>query len=115
MNEEIIYNNRTFRETTEPAFEYNHQDAQQYLQQLFKTQPKYQQIPAFSIRKMVINKQGKLIFFEIQFDDVANNRFLKDKWGYLIENALKTMPRWKPGKYKEIPVLFFIDGSIHLN
>lgn len=114
MNEETIYNNRTFKETTEPEFEYNHLDAQQYLQQLFRTQPKYQEIPAFSIRKMVINKQGKPIFFEIQFDDVANNRALREKWSYLIENAVKTMPRWKPGKYKEIPVLFFLDGSIHV-
>lgn len=113
MNKETIYSSSD-KETTEPVFKYNNQDEAKYLQTLFKSKQEFKGIPPFLIDKMVINKAGKPIYFELHFDDVANAKTLREKWGSLVEKYIKNMPKWQPGLYQGQPVIFYLDEYFHI-
>lgn len=113
MNKETIYSSSD-KETTEPVFKYNNLDEVKYFQTLFKSKPEFKGIPPFSIDKMVINKAGKPIYFELHFDDVANAKTLREKWGSLVEKYVKNMPNWQPGLYQRQPVIYYLGEYIHI-
>lgn len=111
MNDEKVYNG-TQKETIAPVFDYNGWDEAKYFQSVFKS--RYNDMPSFTIHKMVINQYGKPVYFELFFDDAANARMLKLKWEAAIEKAIVNMPRWQAGKYKNQTVLFYINPEIHI-
>jgi hypothetical protein len=111
MNNEHVYNG-TYKETVPPVFQYNGKNEATYLQMIMKS--RYNDIPAFTIQKMVINEYGKPVYFELIFDDASNARALKLKWEPAIEKLIVNMPRWEPGKYKNKPVLFYINPEVHI-
>ncbi|KAA5536319.1 hypothetical protein F0919_01225 [Taibaiella lutea] len=111
MNNEPVYNG-TYKETVPPVFQYNGQNEEAYLQTIIKSH--YNDIPAFTIQKMVINEYGKPVYFELIFDDMSNARLLRLKWEPAIEKLIVNMPRWEPGKYKNKPALFYLNPEVHI-
>lgn len=112
MNKDTVYNSDGYKNTQAPVFKYNGLDASRYLTGIFKGKKEYAGLSSFTVSKVVINKTGKVVFFELRFDDYANAKALKDKWDEQVEDAIKRMPNWEPGTYNHKVVPFYLFEEI---